>query len=215
MPQIHVDGRPFEAAQHAGTFEELLAVLDPAMAAGARIVTAIRVDGVEEPAFREVPVRGRKVAATAHVEVDTEAVEQLAHAALADAVRLMPALATAATDLSRQLTVSDPHTHATTIRELAEGLTLIVTLVQAAEAWADAGRIPRAAWLGDRVTAVAACVDAIATAQQAGDWVSVADALAYDLAPALDGWRSSLSDALADFGARLTATPDHAHAPAR
>jgi len=219
MREIHVDGQPFAAGQGAGTYGELLAVLDPAMAGQSRIVTALRVNGVEEPAFREDAARARTLAPGDRVEVGTRPVQALAHDALADSVRLMPAVAEAATQLGEQLARSAAPDDATALAELAEGLTLLVTLVQAAESWADAARVPRADWLGQHVAEVGRCIDAVNEAQHNGDWVTVADALTYDLAPALEQWRAHLTHALQTFAdGALGLSADgggNAHAPER
>lgn len=199
MREIHVDGQPFAAGQGAGTYGELLAVLDPAMAGQSRIVTALRVNGVEEPAFRDEAVLARPLAPGDRVEVGTRPVQGLAHDALADAVRLMPAVSEAATQLGEQLARTAAPDDASALAELAEGLTLLVTLVQAAEAWADAARVPRAAWLGAHVVEVGRCIDTLNDAQRNGDWIAVADALAYDLAPAIDSWHTHLTQALDAF----------------
>lgn len=209
MQQIHVDGQDFQGADAAGTYGELLAVLDPAMAGRARIVTAIRINGVEEPAFREELARARTLAAADIVEVETRTVQELAREALADAVRLMPAMSGAASQLGAQLGHPVAPVGAAALAELAEGLTLLVTLVQAAETWADAGQLARGPWLGDHVVEVARCIDAVNEAQRDEDWVSVADTLTYDLAPALEQWRATLADALlqCDGPAAVAATP--------
>lgn len=200
MREIHVDGQPFAGDSAAGIYGELLAMLDPAMAAHARIVTGFRVNGVEEPAFREPPALERVLAPDARVEVETRPVQDLSHDALADTVRLMPALCEAATQLGDQLSGATAPADAAALAELAEGLTLLVTLVQAAEAWADAGQVPRGEWLGRHVVEVARCIDALNEGQRSGDWITVADVLTYDLVPAINQWRSDLALALATFG---------------
>lgn len=197
MLQVRVDGEPCAGVVTAGSFDDVLEMVEPALARRSRIVTAIRVNGVEEPAFREPLVRGRTLRAGDHVEVETASAEELATSALGDAVRLMPALCAATAQLSEQLRTSLALDAARELGPLAEGLTLLVTLVQAADAWADAAALARSDWLGSDVSAVARSIDALDEPQRAHDWVAVADVLAYDLAPALDAWRVHLETALA------------------
>ena len=196
MLQVRVDGEPCAGPVPVGSFGDVLGIVEPAAAGRSRIVTAIRVNGVDEPAFRESAVRERVLQAGDHVEVETASADDLTTSALADAVRLTPALCAAVTQLAGQLRTAQPLDAARELGPLAEGLTLLVTLVQAADAWADAAAVVHDDWLGPHVAAVARSIDALDAPQRAHDWVSVADVLAYDLAPALDGWRVQLEAAL-------------------
>jgi hypothetical protein len=197
MLQMHVDGQSFAGAERARTFGEVLDVVEPAVAGRSRIVTAFRVNGVDEPAFREPGVRGRTLQEGDRLDLATTTAAQLATDALADTVRLTPSLCAAATQTADQLRTTAAPAAAQELGPLAEGLTLLVTLVQAAEAWADAAAMDRDSWLGADVLAVARCIEALEEAQRAEDWVSTADVLTYDLVPALEGWRARLEAALA------------------
>lgn len=197
MLQLHVDCQSFAGAERATTFGEVLDVVEPAVAGRSRIVTAFRVNGVDEPAFREPGVRGRTLQAGDRIDLETTTARQLATDALADTVRLTPSLCAAAAQTADQLRTSEAEIAARELGALAEGLTLLVTLVQAAEAWADAAAMDRDSWLGADVLAVARCIEMLEEAQRAEDWVSTADILTYDLVPALDAWRVRLEAALA------------------
>lgn len=193
MLQVRVDGEVCADAVVCESFDEVLGTLEPAMATRSRIVTAIRVNGVDEPAFRESSVRARRLADDDVIEVDTTSATELARAALADAVRLTPDLCAGASQLAQQLRTAHATSAAVELGSLAEGLTLLVTLVQAAEAWADASALSHETWLGTHVLAVGQCIDSLDEPQRAHDWVTVADILAYDLVPALEAWQRHLA----------------------
>lgn len=197
MLQLLVDGASFAGVERARTLGEVLDVVEPAVAGRSRIVTAFRVNGVDEPAFREHGVRARTLQSGDCVDLETTTARQLATDALADTVRLTPSLCAAAVQTADQLRTSAAEIAARDLGALAEGLTLLVTLVQAAEAWADAGAMDRDSWLGSDVLDVARCIEVLEEAQRAEDWVSTADVLTYDLVPALDAWRVRLEAALA------------------
>lgn len=195
MLQIRVDGETFAGILGAETCGDVLVGVEPALTARLRIVTAIRINGVDEPAFREPASRARRLTGSDCVDLDTSSTRALAVDALADVVRLLPSLCAGATQLAGQLRTTDAQAPGA-LGQLAEGLTLLVTLVQAAETWADAAAIVKQPWLGNDVAAVAACIDALEQAQRDADWVSAADVLAYDLAPALDTWCTRLDQDL-------------------
>jgi hypothetical protein len=201
MRQVRVDQQAFAGAERAETFGEVLDVVEPAVAGRLRIVTAFRVNGVDQPAFREPATRQRRLDAADRVDLETTTARQLAIDALADTVRLTPSLCAAATQTADQLRTTAAEKAARELGALAEGLTLLVTLVQAAEAWADAAALDHESWLGADVLDVARCIELLEEAQRHQDWVSTADVLTYDLAPALEAWRGRLEAALAELSA--------------
>jgi hypothetical protein len=187
-----VDGEAFASANPAKSFEEVLMVVEPALRVRSRIVTAVRCNGVDEPAFRESDVRIRTLDETDEIDVATATPADIARAALVDASRLIPSMSGAAAQLSLQLRAADAPRVASELGPLAEGLGLLVALVQTAEDWARAGDVPHEPWLGTEVLSISDAVEAMHVAQQSEDWIGVADALRYDLCPALETWRERL-----------------------
>lgn len=199
MPHIQLDGEPFAGVTAPGPFSQILGRVEPDVARRSRVVTAIRINGVDEPAFREATVGTRMLAADDTLEIDTTPTRQLASDALDDAVRLMPALCEAASATAGHLRGDAPLQAAGDLAPLAEGLTLLVTLVQAADAWADASQVPHESWLGADVSAVGRGIDALESAQRRQDWHETASVLETSLIPALETWRVRLADAAATF----------------
>jgi hypothetical protein len=200
VPQIQVDGELFTCPSPAKTFEDVLGVVEPALGARARIVTAVRFNGVEEPAFRESEVRGRTLGDDEHIEFGSARPVDIAVAALHDAARLIPAMSAAAAQLALQLRSEEAPDSAAGLGPLAEGLALLLALVQTAEDWATGAGVAHAPWLAAEVETISEAIDVMQAAQRAEDWVTVADALRFDLCPALEAWRAHLAaeyDALA------------------
>jgi hypothetical protein len=201
VAHIQVDGELFTCPTPTKTFEDILGVVEPALVARARIVTAVRFNGVEEPAFRESDVRGRTLGDDEHIEFGSARPVDIATAALHDAGRLIPAMSAAAAQLALQLLRSDEAADsAAGLGPLAEGLALLLALVQTAEDWANAAGVTHAPWLAAQVETISEAIDVMQAAQRAEDWVTVADALRFDLCPALEAWRAHLAaeyDALA------------------
>lgn len=204
MPQIQVDGEPFACPTPTKTFDDVLGVVEPALVARSRIVTAVRFNGVEEPAFRESEVRRRTIAADEHIEFGSSRPVDIAVAALHDAGRLIPAMSAAAAQLALQLRSDGAANSAAGLGPLAEGLALLLALVQTAEDWANGAGVPHAPWLAVEVETISEAIDAMQAAQRIEDWGTVADALRSDLCPALEAWRTHLA---AECHALATAAP--------
>jgi hypothetical protein len=193
VPQIRVDGEVFESPNPPKTFDDVLLQVEPTVLARARVVTAVRFNGVDEPAFRDPEVRTRALTGGTTIALDTGTPLDIARAALGDAGRLIPSMTGAAAQLALQLRTAEAPRLAAELGPLAEGLTLLVALVQTAEDWARAAGVPHAPWLGAEMYGISEAIDAIQAAQGAADWLSVADTLHYDLCPALEAWREHLA----------------------
>ena len=80
--------------------------------------------------------------------------------------------------------------------ELADGLRMFVALVAAASVALQLD-LEEVECNGEPMTAMterlAGFVESIISAQQAGDWVTLADTLQYDVEPALAAWSSALT----------------------
>lgn len=174
----------------------MLGAVEPRLATESRIVTAVRVNGVEEPAFRDPTVLERTLHEEDAVDMDSSTAGELAVSALTDAIGLMPSLCEAAGQLAPHLRTSTAPAAASDLGPLAEGLTLLVALVQAADGWASAGAIEHAPWLGEDLVTIAGVIDALEAAQRAEDWIAVADGLEFELVPAVQAWRAVLTDSV-------------------
>lgn len=192
MPRVRVDDALIPAVNGPITFDAVLSAMEPVLALGGRIVTAVRFDGVEEPAFREPDVRARPLADDTDVEVETTSPSELAAGALDDAVRLLPGLSTAACGVANQWRLGDVDDAAPALGSLAEGLALLAALVQSADLWAARAGLGASGWLGDDVVGIERAIAAIQTGVADRDWVAAADALEHDLTAALDLWRERL-----------------------
>jgi len=203
MPTLRVDSSLIPAVNAPITIDALLFAVEPVLGQSGRIVTALRINGVDEPAFREPDILARSIVDVDEIDVDTTPVAVMATYALDDALRFLPDLVREARDVAEHLRSPHASDHRQAIGGLADNLALLAALVHTADLWARQAGLAGGDWLGDDVTAVERVAAALETASGAGDWVSAADALEYDLTAALEGWQARLAAGRVDMQAFL------------
>jgi len=207
MPTLRVDSSLIPGVNAPITVDALLSAVEPVLGQSGRIVTALRINGVDEPAFRERDILDRSLAGVDEIDLDTTPVGVMALQALDDALRFLPVIAGEAREVAsglRGAQVSEPRK---AIGELADNLALMAALVHTADLWARQVGLAGANWLGDDVVAVARVAGSIEGAVGAEDWVTAADALEYDLASALEAWQARLAGGREQVQALLPAPP--------
>jgi hypothetical protein len=176
------------------TWGDWLDLLDRDAPRSGQIVTAVRFDGVDEPAFRAGSIRGRRLSEYESIEARTGTERTLLADTLHEAGEMVSALAAAARAVGgtfRHADLSDAHA---SLPQLIDGIRGLVAL---GDQCAAALRVPRAAmvcsgvpfddWMGEFGRRLAVLIDA----QEREDWLTVADSLEYEIAPALDEWRDA------------------------
>lgn len=193
MLTLRVDSSLIPGVQAPIAVDALLSAVEPILARSERIVTALRINGVDEPAFREPEVLNRTIADDDEIDLDTTPVGLMATTALDDAIRFLPDLVDAARGIAAGLRGAAPETHRADLAGLADNLALLLALVHTADLWARQAGLAASGWLGEDVVAVERAAAALESAATATDWQRAADALDVDLAAALTGWRDRLT----------------------
>lgn len=207
MPTLRVDSSLIPGVNAPITVDALLSAVEPVLGQSGRIVTALRINGVDEPAFRERDILERSLVGVDEIDLDTTPVGLMALQALDDALRFLPVLAGEARQVAsglRGAQVSEPRK---AIGELADNLALMAALVHTADLWARQVGLAGADWLGEDVAAVERVAESIGSAVGAEDWVTAADALEYDLSSALEAWQARLAEGRGQVQALLAAPP--------
>jgi hypothetical protein len=174
--------------------DALLSAVEPVLIQSGRIVTALRINGVDEPAFREPDVLTRALNIDDDIEVDTTPVGVMASSALDDAIRYLPELSDQARALASGLRGAHVDHERQGIAGLADNLALLAALVHTADLWARQAGLAAGDWLGDDVAAVERVAGSLETAAAEADWGRAADALEFDLTAALGAWRARLTE---------------------
>src|SRR4051794_40297739 len=97
---LTLDGQAYEGPKSAKTLGDLLAGADTHLARRGRIVTGLRLDGVDEPAFREAQVVAASPAAFGEIAIESGTPADLAGRCLAEAGSALVALADAGEGLA-------------------------------------------------------------------------------------------------------------------
>jgi hypothetical protein len=196
MLQIYVNDAPqnFEIAPE--TWGDLLERLDAAAAADGRILSSARFDGVEEPSFREATAISRPLRGVARVDVETAQPAAFLRECLLEAI---PSLnETARKALALAATYRGDH-----LKPGHEGLRALASDLGAIAVLSDMLSNPLGIDLTQlTVDGVSAAehtrqleqtVDALVTAQESHDWITVADVLEYELEPSIRRWAALLT----------------------
>ncbi len=193
MATLRVDSSLIPGVNAPITLDALLSAVEPVLGQSGRIVTALRINGVDEPAFRQADVLARSLLAIDEVDLDTTAVAVMASYALDDALHYLPELSTQALEVAIALRSPHASTQQATVVGLADNLALLAALVHTADMWARQAGLAVTGWLGEDVAAVERAAASLETAIAADDWVTAADALEYDLTTALGAWQVNLA----------------------
>jgi hypothetical protein len=183
---VLLNGTAFVPATSAPNWGPLLAAVDRHVAPSGEIVAAVRFDGVDEPGFRDDAVLGLVLGSELIVEIETLHPKDLLGSVLDEASRSLPAVAASAIELAGVLRSAHVESAARGIGQLAETIGNLVQLVVAAASargvalesltTSDGPAMPL-------LRALDAQLPPLLEAQQAGDWITVADILEYDVAP--------------------------------
>ena len=186
MATVLLNGTAFVPSSPVPSWGPLLAAVDRHVEPTGEIVAAVRFDGVDEPGFRDRALLDLVLGHELIVEIDTLRPDDLLAGVLDEASRSLPALAASALALASALRGAQVEHAARGLGQLGESISSLVQLVVAA---ATARRLPlealqtREGPAMPQLRALDAQLAPLLEAQRAGDWITVADILEYDLAP--------------------------------
>jgi hypothetical protein len=198
MATVLLNGSAFVPSTPAPCWGPLLAAVDSHVAPTGEIVAAVRFDGVDEPGFREAAVLDLVLGHELIVEIETLQPRALLGRVLDEASASLPVLAASCGQLAAVLRGAQVETAVRGLGQLADSLSNLLQLVVASAAarevaldtlqTADGPALPT-------LRALDAHLQPLLEAQRAGDWITVADVLEYDVAPLIAGFDTIL-DAL-------------------
>jgi hypothetical protein len=176
------------ACQHWG---ELLEHLDRRVAGDGQVLTAIRFDGVDQPSFRDPACAHLSLSGLGVIEAECVRPRVLIDNSVNEAIVAARTLAAGAARIGGVFRGFDVSSANHDLVEVAQGLGTLVAIVQALSQTLGVGL--GSVGCGDRtgsqmIADLTAQTDAIISAQQDEDWITVADVMEYDLAPALQQW---------------------------
>jgi hypothetical protein len=210
MPIITLDGVEQRFGVPPDSWNALLTQLDAALAPRQLIVVDVRFDGLEEPAFRDAPALQRSLDLLTTVDVLSGTAAALMQRCLLEARDALDPLADAALQAGDRFRKHEVGEASERLIALSDGLSSLVGIVGAAglalkvdlDNVFSAGRSVSAL-----VGELSGYLDAGINAQEAGDWIALADILEYDLAPTLRRWRPMLDRLVDALGGEGNSAP--------
>lgn len=191
MPTLTLDGEPAGLEGQPQTLGDLLACVDEHCARSGRIVTGLRLDGVDEPAFREPDVLVRGVDGLHAIAIESGTRTELVRRCLVEAGEALDQLADAADHVARRLRAGEIGAGNADLVVIAEGITTVLTITGAASLGLgiDIGTLesPRGTLAGVAGRTSTALAEII-SAQAAAEWTEVARRLDTELGPELRHW---------------------------
>lgn len=208
MLTLRVDSSLIPGVNAPITVDALLFAIEPVLGQTGRIVTAVRINGVDEPAFREPDILVRALREEDEVDVETTPVGRMAVQALDGALRYLPDISASAQAMARELRSpqAQPGDIRPAIGNLADNLALVAALVHTADLWARQAGLAATDWLGEDVAAVEQAAGRLEQAASAEDWPAAATTLEHDVPVVLQAWHERLSAGRAEVEA-LGAVP--------
>lgn len=188
MARLLVNDEPQIVENAHETWGELLAWADQFSADRGLLVTAVRLDGVDEPSLREPGLSDRTLRGVAVIEIDAATPASLVAESLDGALSGVAGLRTHAREVACRFRGSKLAFANAGLAELTQGLGTLVTLVDAVSA-AMGITIERV--MVDGRAAVSLIEELgqplaeLTEAQQQPDWMAMADILEFDLEPAI------------------------------
>ncbi len=198
MARVLVNNEATAVENGPKTLGELIDWADRASADRGQLVTAIRLDGVDEPSFRDNALAATSLDGVATIEVDAVAPAALVAESVAEARAGLAGLRQHTLEVGRRFRGTRVANANQGLADLTQGLGTLVSLLEALggalglslETLSVNGRS-----IVGLIDDLAQPLVAIAEAQTQQDWVTVADLLEFDLEPAL-GRCEPLFDAL-------------------
>ncbi len=189
--KLLLNDKPYLHPAALETWGQWLDALDRDASRAGRIVTAVRFDGVDEPAFRAARVLGRRLDEAAVVEAETGSKQGLLLESVKEGAAMVASLADSAAAIGDAFRHEDLHDAHAMLPQLVDGIRSIVTLM---DGCAAALGTPRPAILCHGITfdrwmeEFGRRLAVLLEAQSQEDWLTVADSLEYEIAPALREW---------------------------
>ena len=173
-----------------------MASLDARLAPRRHVVTMVRLDGVEEPAFRDPSLCASRLADFGRIEIETGEPQVLARRSLADAASALEELGSATRAAASQFRLGDIAAAESGIEQVSRSLLMVLRIVAAAGlALRRELESPdrHGMSIGALTTDLGSLLATLVDAQRDDDWLRIADILDDELAPVMSRWQRTLA----------------------
>ena len=186
MLTFYLDGVETGIAGFAQNMGDLLETMDTTLGASGRLVTGIRIDGVDHPAFREPAMTDLALTGLHRIEMSSATPGEFALSCLNEAIGGLGAVSLACAGVAGQFRKGEISAANQALSEIIDSVASGLTLVAGV-----APHLPfddHAPALSRVLAETTRTVDALIAVQKRSDWAAVAGILEMDLPAALLEW---------------------------
>ena len=196
MLEIYLNDVPQQFDSPCKTWGDLLDILDVRASDAGVILSAARFDGVDEPSFRDPAAIARPLGTVRRVDVETAMPAAFLRDCLLEAIQPLHETAQAAQRLSEIYRGRDVTPGHEGLKRLAAdlGATAVLADMLAGPLAIDLTTVAvEGVSATQHLQQLGTTIDALVTAQEAQDWITVADLLEYELEPSIRRWAALLT----------------------
>jgi hypothetical protein len=196
MATLIIDGRECSAEKPLKTVGDFVEAADASFDSSGRIVTALRLDGVDEPAFREPQITGQSASLYSRVEIESGTPADLAVRCLLEAGEALKTLAEAADSVAVLYRLGEIDEANRELAAITDGIGTALAITSAASLGlgVDLGAMETSEGrLGDLTATTSLELQGLISAQLESNWEGTADLLNGGLSPVLRRWSLACS----------------------
>jgi hypothetical protein len=193
---VSVNGAEAPIENGLQTWGDLVDSLDARLVRSRHVVTMVRLDGVEEPAFRDPGLCASRLAAYRRIEIETGEPQVLARRSLGEAASALAELGSATRGAASRFRLGDIVAAEEDLEQVSQSLLMVLRIVAAASlALRREMESPdrHGLSIGALTTELGGLLGRLVQAQRDDDWQQIADVLDDELAPVMSQWQRTLA----------------------
>jgi hypothetical protein len=193
---VSLNGADAPVDNRLHTWGDLVASLDTRLARSRHVVTMVRLDGVEEPAFRDPSLCASRLAGFRRIEIETGEPQLLARRSLGEAAAALAELGTATKAAASQFRLGDIAVAEAGLEQVSQSLLMVLRIVAAAGlALRRELESPdrHGMSIGTLTTELGGLLGTLVDAQRNDDWLRIAEVLDGELVPVMARWQQALA----------------------
>lgn len=193
---VSVNGADAPIENGLQTWGDLVASLDARLSRSRHIVTMVRLDGVEEPAFRDPDLCASQLTLFGRIEIETGEPQVLARRSLGEAAAALAQIGSATTSAASQFRLGDIEAAEEGLEQISQSLLMVLRIVAAAGlALRRELESPdrHGMSVGTLANQLGGLLGTLVDAQRDDDWLRIAALLEDELVPVMSRWQRALA----------------------
>ena len=192
---VSVNGANAPIENGLQTWGDLVDSLDARLARSQHVVTMVRLDGVEEPAFRDPDLCTCRLAGFGRIDIETGEPQVLARRSLGEAAAALAELGSATRSAASRFRLGDIAAAERGLEQVSQSLLMVLRIVAAASlALRRELESPdrHGLSIGTLTAELGGLLGTLVDAQRDDDWLAIAEVLDDELVPVMSRWQQAL-----------------------